>query len=265
MSRETMRGLERGLSVLRALERTDGLALRDLHRETQLPKPTLLRILSTLEENGYARRRITDGSWRRAARRSETPQSLMHDLLLDVGGEVLDDLCSRIAWPSDLAVYHRGMMHILETTRRKTPFAVNMTGIGYRVPMLQTGLGRAWLAFSAEADREKIVTELCRSENPFDRAAREPEAVAAIVEETRRKGYGTRVPGFTLRAAGEDKTNGVAVPVMMRGRVIACISLVWTISALNEQTVVKRYLAKVQAAASRVGYEIEKRLPANAD
>ncbi len=48
---------------------------------------------------------------------------------------------------------------------------------------------------------------------------------------------------------------------MMRGRVIACVSLVWRISAQNEQTVVKRYLAKVQAAASRIGYEIEKRLP----
>jgi IclR family mhp operon transcriptional activator len=143
MARETMRGLERGLSVLKALERSDGLALRELHHETKLPKPTLLRILSTLEENGYARRRMTDGTWRRAARRSETPRSLLHDLLLDVGGVVLDDLCQRIAWPSDLAIYHRGMMHILETTRKKTPYAVNMTGIGYRVPMLQTGLGRA--------------------------------------------------------------------------------------------------------------------------
>jgi IclR family mhp operon transcriptional activator len=74
MGKETMRGLERGLSVLRALERTEGLALRDLHRETKLPKPTLLRILLTLEENGYARRRLTDGAWRRAARKSETPQ-----------------------------------------------------------------------------------------------------------------------------------------------------------------------------------------------
>lgn len=261
MAKETMRGLERGLSVLKALERTESLALRDLHRETKLPKPTLLRILSTLEDNGYARRRLTDGSWRRAARKSETPQSQMHDLLLDVGSEVLDDLCQRIAWPSDLAVYHRGMMHILETTRKRTPFVVNMTGIGYRVPMLQTGLGRAWLAFCSEAERERILAELRRSDSPFDRAAREPETVAAILDETRRKGYGTRVPGFTLRAEGEDKTNGVAVPVMMRGNVIACISFVWAISALNEQAVVKRYLAKVQAAASRVGYEIEKRLP----
>ncbi len=259
--KETMRGLERGLSVLRVLERGNELALRDLHRETQLPKPTLLRILATLEEGGYVRRRIGDGSWRCAARRPETPQSILHDLLLDVGGRVLNDLCERIAWPSDLAVYHRGMMHILETTRRKTPYAVNMTGIGYRVPMLQTGLGRAWLAYSSEGEREQILAELRRSASPFDRAAREPETVKAVLEETRNKGYGTRAAGFTLRADGEDKTNGVAVPVLMRQRVIACISLVWTISRLNEQTVVKRYLAKVQAAASRIGYEIEKRLP----
>ena len=136
-----------------------------------------------------------------------------------------------------------------------------MTGIGYRVPMLQTGLGRAWLAFCTDAERERIIAELQRSNSPFDRTAREPETVEAILQETRRLGYGTRVPGFTLRAEGEDKTNGVAVPVMMRGNVIACVTLVWTISALNEQTVVKRYLAKVQAAASRIGYEIERRLP----
>lgn len=258
---ESLRGLERGLSVLKALDGVPGLALRDLHRKTGLPKPTLLRILSTLETNGYVRRRIADGTWRRAAHKLQTPQSRLHDLLLDVGGEVLDDLCERIAWPSDLAVYHRGMMHILETTRKKTPYAVNMTGIGYRVPMLQTGLGRAWLTFCSDAERAAIIAELSASDSPFDRAAREPETVAAILEETRRIGYGTRVHGFTLRAGGEDKTNGVAVPVMMRGRVIACITLVWTISALNEQTVVKRYLAKVQAAASRIGYEIEQRLP----
>ena len=38
----------------------------------------------------------------------------------------------------DLAVYDAGSMTIVETTRRKTPYAVNWTGIGYRVPMLQT-------------------------------------------------------------------------------------------------------------------------------
>lgn len=261
---ETLRGLERGLSVLKALDGVPGLALRELHRETGLPKPTLLRILATLENNGYVRRRIADGTWRRAARKAQTPQSRLHDLLLDIGTQTLDDLCRRIAWPSDLAVYHRGMMHILETTRRMTPFVVNMTGVGYRVPMLQTGLGQAWLAFCPDREREAIIAELCASANPFDRAAHEPDTVAAIIAETRQKGYGTRVRGFTLRGAGEDRTNGIAVPVIMRGRVIACISLVWTLSALDEPAVVERYLGRLQAAASRVGYEVEKHLPERA-
>ena len=44
MSKETLRGLERGLSVLAALESHGGLSLKDLHRRTDLPKPTLLRL-----------------------------------------------------------------------------------------------------------------------------------------------------------------------------------------------------------------------------
>lgn len=44
MAGDTLRGLERGLLVLDALSVSSGLTLRELHRNTSLPKPTLLRI-----------------------------------------------------------------------------------------------------------------------------------------------------------------------------------------------------------------------------
>ncbi len=113
-------------------------------------------------------------------------------------------------WPSDLAVYHRGMMHILETTRKKTPYAVNMTGIGYRVPMLQTGLGRAWLAFCTDTEREKIIAELHRSENPFDRAARNPKPSP---RSSRRRGASATAPAHPAsRCAQKARTRPTAWP-----------------------------------------------------
>lgn len=259
---ETVRGLERGLTVMKALDGAPGMALRDLHRQTGLPKPTLLRILSTLESHGYVRRRMADGSWRRTARMVETQQSVLRNLLMDVGGEVLDELCRDISWPSDLAVYDRGEMLILDTSRSKTPFVINMTGVGYRVPMLQTGLGRAWLAFCLDAEREAILAELAKSKRPFDRLVHEPDYVKAAIEETRAKGYGLRAAGFTLRAKGEEKTDGIGVPVMIGGRVIACISFVWTLPALNEKKVVKLYLKRLFDAAARIGAEVERQLDA---
>ena len=51
---KSIRALERGLEVLRLLEQHQGRALQDLHLATALPKPTLLRILHTLEAAGLA-------------------------------------------------------------------------------------------------------------------------------------------------------------------------------------------------------------------
>jgi IclR family mhp operon transcriptional activator len=192
----------------------------------------------------------------------ESSKSILHNLLMDVGGEALGELCREISWPSDLAVYDRGEMHILDTSRSKTPFVINMTGVGYRVPMLQTGLGRAWLAFCPAAEREAILADLAKSKRPFDRLVHEPGYVRAVIEETRAKGYGLRAAGFTLRAKGEEKTDGIGVPVLMGGRVIACISFVWTLPALNEQKVVKLYLKRMFEVAARIGKEVERRMSA---
>lgn len=47
-----IRGLERGLRVFKTLQQSAALTLADLHDATGLPKPTLLRILATLEGAG---------------------------------------------------------------------------------------------------------------------------------------------------------------------------------------------------------------------
>jgi IclR family mhp operon transcriptional activator len=258
MTGNTLRGLERGLQVLDALNASSGMTLRELHCSTNLPKPTLLRILSTLETHGYVRRRIADGVWRRSARRSESGS--LQGLLLDVGSKVLDELCQRLRWPSDLAVYEDGSMIIVETTRRKSPYAVSWTGVGYRLPMLQTGLGRAWLAYCSPEERETIVAELRASSSPFDRAAQNRELIDGLIAETREQGYGNRVSGFTLRKIGEEKTDGFAVPVMSRGRIIACMNVTWLVSAFDRRTAVSRYLPEIKAAAEKIGSDIDAKL-----
>jgi IclR family mhp operon transcriptional activator len=262
MASDTLRGLERGLQVLDALSISSGMTLRELHCNTNLPKPTLLRILTTLEARGYVRRRIADGVWRRSARRSETGS--LQGLLLDVGSGVLDDLCQRLRWPSDLAVYDEGSMMIIETTRKKTPYDINWTGVGYRIPMLQTGLGRAWLSYCSDEEREAILSELRVSSSPFDRAANNPQLIDQVIGETRAQGYGTRVQGFTLRSIGEEKTDGFAVPVIARDRIVGCMNVTWLTSALDQQTAVMRYLGDVKTAAAKIGEEIDRKFSLNA-
>lgn len=249
----TLRALERGLHVLAALEEHGHLSLHDLHRHTGISKSALLRILATLEKSGHARRRLADGDWRRSAQRAGPPDWRLHDLLVDIGGEVLDDMCRRLAWPSDLAIYHRGAMELLETSRRKTPFAVNRLAPGFRIPVLLSGLGRAWISYCADAERTAIIAELAASDSPFDRAAQDPDSVRAVIADTRARGYGIRADGYSTRPLDlDDRTCGIAVPIYLKTQVVACVNLVWILSACDAETFVRLHLGELQGGAQRI-------------
>jgi IclR family transcriptional regulator, mhp operon transcriptional activator len=58
---ETIKGPERGLQVLEALQANPIPALQDIHAITQIPKLSLLSILNTLERAGLVSRRLGDG------------------------------------------------------------------------------------------------------------------------------------------------------------------------------------------------------------
>ena len=64
---KSIRALARGLDVLKALQERPATSLHDLHGDTGLSKPTLLRILRTLEEAGMVHRAIGDGRYRVSA------------------------------------------------------------------------------------------------------------------------------------------------------------------------------------------------------
>ena len=60
---ETIRGLERGPQVLKVLHSEPILSLHDIHLATAISKPSLLRILNTLERAGMGVRRLADGRY----------------------------------------------------------------------------------------------------------------------------------------------------------------------------------------------------------
>jgi IclR family mhp operon transcriptional activator len=93
---DTIRGLERGLRVLEALQANPISALQDIHAITQIPKPSLLRILNTLERAGLVSRRLGDGRYRistnmtRLARKRDR-----YEPVAEAAAPVLDLLCQR--------------------------------------------------------------------------------------------------------------------------------------------------------------------------
>jgi IclR family mhp operon transcriptional activator len=262
---KSIRALARGLDVLKALQERPATSLQDLHGDTGLSKPTLLRILRTLEEAGMVHRAIGDGRYRVSARVRFLGRDLSdHDAIAEQAAPVLDRLCRRVLWPSDIAVYKDGAMEILETSRQQTPFLVNRARMGYRVHMLMSAMGRAYLAFCPREERDRILGRLRRSTDPYDRRARERGSVQAVLQEDRRRGYATREPGYGYWVTDRSRAAAIAVPVMVEGRAMASINLCWVAGAVSTDEMVALHLAELQDAAAEIARGVAASIPAPA-
>ena len=192
-----MRGLERGLRVLEALESKPISSLHDLHLATGIPKPSLLRVLQTLEGFCLVSRRLADGRYRASTSLTRRPRRhARHERVAEAAAPVLDRLCQRISWPSDMMVPAGDHMVIAESSQTQTPFLIKAGGVDSPVNWLLSAVGRAYLAHCPDKEREVILQRLRKSANPVDRLAHEPKRLEKILAETRKRGYGLRDPGF---------------------------------------------------------------------
>src|SRR3954462_3804679 len=118
----TVRGLERGLRVFKALQQAPAMSLHEVHAATGLPKPSLLRLLATLERAGMVHRRLDDRRYLVSARLTQIVRRPgRFDVLAEAAAPVPDPLCQKIVWPSDLAVPAGDGMEIIETSHVRSP------------------------------------------------------------------------------------------------------------------------------------------------
>ncbi len=258
---KTIRALERGLDVMRALEDQRAASLNDLYIATGLPRPTLLRILHTLEKAGIVRRGIGDGLYRSTFGLRRLGGELdEHDYLAEVAAPLLDKLCEQVKWPSDLIVYNstRGdCMEIKETSRPNSPFTVNRDHIGHLISIPLSAVGRAYLAFCSEEERNEILAILRASEKPANRLVRATRRFEAVLEQVRKDGYATREPNFSGGDYATDRfyddgIAAIAVPLRDSNAIYGCINLIWLRKAMREAEFVAEHLGVFQATAAEI-------------
>ena len=251
--------LDRGLEVLLTLSSAGPATLHELYSTTGIPKASLLRILLTLQNRSMAWRRIGDGRYYagqrlagRARYRSQTAQ------IVEAASPVLDELCARIGWPSDLAVPRRDYIEICETNRPRAPIHLNRELLGHKVPMLLTAHGRAYLAACGDAEREGVLARLRSSRRRGNELAHHHAWVERIIEETRAQGYGTRDHGFgghsyKPKREYHDGLLAIAAPVFVRSRVVGTINILWVERVASVKQMAARHLRDLRAAAGRIG------------
>ena len=248
MGRSGVRALERGLDVLWALNRLRLATVLDLSRATGLARPTIYRLLETLQAKELVAR--NEAEQFRLTHRALTLSDGYDDdeWIGAIARPVLTALGQDVAWPTTLFTFDAGRMLVRATTHHDSPLSVDHGMTGQRLPVLRTAAGRAYLAFCPEKERNAIVLLLASSDDPDDAPIRDPRHLAATLRAARTNGYATQVREINRQTAS------FSVPILTRpaGSLLGCISVIWIARALTVPQSVERYGAPVMQAAARM-------------
>ncbi|WP_282609413.1 DNA-binding transcriptional regulator [Pelagibius sp. Alg239-R121] len=250
---ETVRSLARGLAVLRYVNASGQAKVAEIARQLKIPRPTVYRLLDTLMEEGYITYSPTDSRVRVTIRAAGLGDSYSAaSMICQAAGPVFGEYWQEIGWPLDLTIYENASMVIHETTHTRSPLSIDRGMIGYRLPMLRSSAGRAYLGHCDEGERELILQHIRNLDDREDIPFLETAQLTALLREVTKRGFAVRDTG-----SFRPKTSSIAVPVIIDQLVVGCISMIWIRTAMSVTEAIDSYGERLQEIAKRIALTVE--------
>lgn len=245
----------RALDLLRALNGRPLSTIEDLHAYTKIPKPSIVRLLQTLESEGLVRHARRYGAYSLTSNVLEL-SSGYHSTprLIEGSAPLLDDMTRRVKWPMAIAVPSSDCVSICYSTIPLSPLSLLHSSIGMRLSLVSRALGRAYLAFSDPDEQAALISIVKKSPSLEDRPAHNEIELRKMIDGVRKRGLATRDP--RVRTV----SNTLAVPIFEDARIVASLGLTFISSAMSPEEAIDRYRddlvdlsASITARLSKLG------------
>jgi len=159
--RHFVTALARGLELLRCFgpnEREIGIS--ELARRSGIPKPTVARLAATLAGLGYLEHLEAQGKYRLGAGVLSLGYALLSRLdVREVARPLMRELAERTQASVSLAVRDRLSMVYVESVRSSASITLQR-GVGTRLALATSAIGRAYLAGLPAADRGFLLDQV---------------------------------------------------------------------------------------------------------
>ncbi len=237
----------RAIELLQALNRQPVSTVDMLHKQTGFPKPSIVRLLQTLEAKGLVRHAPQPGAYYLTSGVA-TLSSGYHSepRVVEAAAQPMDDLTARIKWPLALAVFDGDAVVVRYSTIPNSPLSLLHSSLNMRLSLVSRALGRAYLAFCTRDEQAMLLATLEKSARPEDAPAHDAKAMRRVLAETKKRGYALRDP------AVRPVSNTLALPVFDHGRPVASIGLTWFASTMDADEAARRYLAPLRELSATV-------------
>ena len=250
-----IRSLNRGMAVLQVINREGPVSLTQICNATELPYPTVFRIVHTLVESGFVEREPSRKRYR-ATLLVRTLSSGFHDdaRLVKAARPHIVELTNKFAWPLSIATRVGNMMMVRDSTHSLTSLTFTNYAPGYTLPLAECSTGKVHLAFCDEAERGSIVQGLKMLDGGADRMGLLLLDDGSHLDEIRAQGYATQARNTYTSNPG--KTSSIAVPVISDGVLQGSLALIFFSAGLRMTDAEEKFIENLKATAAAIGADL---------
>jgi IclR family mhp operon transcriptional activator len=248
-STRPIRALLRGLEVLHVLNQHNGATVSEVASAIDLPRTTTYRILETLCHAGYAYRAASDERYRLTIMVRGLSDGFDDEAwVTQIARPFMYELCAELVWPIAIATLSGSSMLVRQTTDHRSPLAVEKTGPGFRVGILASASGIAYLTWCPREQRDALLDLLAKSRRPEDQPAANRKKVYDLLAETRKRGYAA----WRRQRRVSDELS-LSVPILAGERLLAALSIRFSSTAIPESEAIQRFVPRLKVIAQRIG------------
>jgi IclR family mhp operon transcriptional activator len=239
------------MEVLQAINKLGSGRLVDIAELTDIPYPTVCRIVETLEDINLIERE----QGRRYYRPTPLVQSLAlgfqeSDQLVRAGQPIISALCQKVGWPITIGTRVGNAMMIRASTHRETTLTYKIYYPGYTLPLLESSIGKATVSFCSDCERSDIRKSLRKSQANDPLTSLYLHDEAAFIEPYRAVGYAYHTGAERMK--NPEKTSSLSVPIYINGVMKGALGLVYFSTAMGTQDAAEKYLEAMQKAAGDI-------------
>lgn len=245
-----LQSVRRALRALELISEHGELGVTELGRKLEVHKATASRLIATLAERGFVERDPISEKYRLGfALISLAGAAVGSNDLVRAARPILDDLAERTRETVNLGVLSGGsVVYVDQVTGTRS--IVSVSWVGQRTPLHCTSNGKVLLAFSSDAERDRLLRAPLTRLTP--RTVTDVRKLRAQLSEIRARGYAQTLEEL------EEGLNAVAAPVRgMGGDLVGALSVsgpAFRIRAVDLPRIGKLTADAALAVSRRLGY-----------
>lgn len=181
---DTVSALERGFRVLDCFAAARRpLSNSEVAAMTGIPRPTMTRLIATLQELGHLRLAGMPDRWEIGSGVVRLAEAFLGGLDIRASARPhMIELAETVGSTCFLGIRDADDMLVVETARSRAVIAVIAADVGTRMSITRSALGRAWLSGADDATRNAVLRN-CNCD------AKTKQSLTSALVDARRNGY----------------------------------------------------------------------------